>query len=164
MDGGANCGSIKDKSLYYFYHESQGKIQTVAGNMVQSKGWGAILIKFKSKIHLVGPMYYFPMNPRNTFSPSVLLNYGTFKDATISTNKSVSFLSNTQQFDKRVTVYNDLDFIDFTIMTLKSSQYVIASTEIETPQTLRRSPRLAMKKIRPSDTIIQTPFGNQEEN
>ena len=146
IDGGANCGSIKDKSLYYFFHESKGEIQTVAGNMVQSNGWGAILLQFGSSVHLVGPMYYFPTNPRNTFSPAVLLNYNIFQDATVSTNKSISFVSSKETVQQPVTVYNDLDFQTFTIMTLKPTRYIIASSQTDpSSTTLRRSVRLANK-------------------
>ena len=143
IDGGANCGSIKDKSLYYFFHESKGKIQTVAGTLVQSQGWGAVLLRFGESVQLVGPMYYFPTNPRNTFSPSVLLHYNVFNDATISTNKCVTFQSSNLEFEQQVTVYNDLDFITLPIMTLSPTPHVIAANTM--PIQLRRSTRIANK-------------------
>ena len=44
MDGGANYGSVRDKSLFYFYIENEGEIKSVAGKLEKSSGWGAILI------------------------------------------------------------------------------------------------------------------------
>ena len=143
MDGGANCGSIRDKSLFYFFIKDEGRVKSVAGKFETSHGWGAILIEIGSKIYLLGPMYYFPHHPQNSFSPGSLLNYNDFSEVTVSTNKHVTFVSSAKTFHKSVTVHNDLDYATFRVMTMTPVSSVIASSQLP----LRRSKRLANKQL-----------------
>ena len=147
VDGGANCSSVKDKSLFCFFVEGNGEITSVAGTKVKSQGWGAILMKFGDKICLVGPLYYFPNHPQNTLSPGLLMNYNMFVDATVRTNRQFEFLP--PKADTMTTlpfnIHNDLDFATFHIMSMKPSpDHVIANFSANS-NPLRRSARLALK-------------------
>ena len=115
VDGGANCCSIKDKSLFYFFVDCSGEITTVAGTKAKSQGWGAVLLKIGNDVSLVGPIYYFPQHPQNTLSPSVLMNYNSFFDATVKTNRCLETTKKegSPLFTTPFQVYNDLDFATF---------------------------------------------------
>ena len=154
VDGGANCCSIKNKSLFYFFVDCSGEITTVAGTKATSQGWGAVLLKIGNDVTLVGPIYYFPQHPQNTLSPSVLMNYNSFFDATVRTNRC---LVTTKKEDSPLVstpfqVYNDLDFATFEIMCLDPipNQIIAASTTNNT--VLRRSKRIASRS---KDSIQQ---------
>ena len=143
VDGGANCGSIKDKSLFYFFVEGKGEITTVAGTKAESQGWGAVLIQFGTKVCLVGPLYYFPTHPQNTLSPGLLMNYNNFIDATVRTNRQFEILppNTNKPITIPFTIHNDLDYATFQIMSMKPpSSHIIANLLV---QPLRRSVRIA---------------------
>ena len=168
VDGGANCGSIKDKDLFYFFINSEGLVQTVDGSMVRSQGWGVILVQFGQRTCLLGPVYYFPNSPRNTFSPGILLNYNIFREANISTNKSMSLVGvNNELTTMPINVYNDLDFVNLTIMCMSPPKSVIASSSQQIdPAPPRRSQRLALKRNDdiPSDQQVEKKTHEKDDN
>ena len=146
VDGGANCGSIKDKSLFYFYIKGSGAITTVAGTKVQSQGWGAILVKVDTNVYLVGPLYYFPNHPQNTLSPSILLNYNNFIEATVRTNRNFELVTPNSKTPCTIPfrIHNDLDFATFEIMSIQpSTHHIIANSAHHPNIVLRRSSRIA---------------------
>ena len=150
LDGGANCGSIRDKKLFYFFISTPTKVKTVSGSSVMSSGWGGILCRFDDTICLVSPFYYCPNNPRNTWSAGLLMDYGNFRDAIVRTHKSYTMINSSGcEVIKDIRVSNDLDYIDMTIMCFNPDSKVIASA-----YPLRRSERLRLKENVQSPTSL----------
>ena len=81
-----------------------------------------------------------------------MLNYNDFQEVTVTTNRMITFKTSTPSYSQKVQVYNDLDYATFRIMTMKSSQFVIAATQHT--HTLCRSARLANKQV----SIDSQPF------
>ena len=157
VDGGANCGSIKDRSLFYFFVEGNGEITTVAGTKVKSQGWGAVLMQVGDKVCLVGPLYYFPNHPQNTLSPGLLMNYNEFIDATVRTNRQFELLPPNAKSIITIpfNIHNDLDFATFDIMIMTPSKDHIIAKFSTKNIPLRRSARLAIKYEPMQDNTIQ---------
>ena len=138
VDGGANCGAVNDKSLFYFYIETTTPIEQVGGSHLQSPGWGGILIQIDNNIHLLAPVYFCPQNPRNTLSTTSLVQYCSYASAIVNTNKYLEIVD-TRNITSRIDfdVKNDLDYVTLSIMTLRkdlTNRLTIAAA------TLRRSP------------------------
>ena len=155
LDAGANCGSVRDKKLFYFFIDTPSKVKTVSGSSVMSTGWGGILCKIGESVCLASPVYYCPNNPRNTWSCGFLLDYGTFNDAIVSTHKDFTLVDHKEHRTVfNINVSNDLDYINVSIMSFQHCTKVIASNIVR-----RRSPRLRLieesqqsHNIQPSNT------------
>jgi hypothetical protein len=121
-DGGANVGALTDHQCFYFYIEHQSTITQAGGSGMPSKAWGGILAQFDSNVYLVAPVYHCPQNPRNTFSPGVLIDFCGFHCVVIDTHHLVNMQDSHDRIHQLpITIHNNLDYVDIKILTLFST-------------------------------------------
>ena len=141
VDGGANVSAVVDKTLFYFFIPCESNIEQVGGDTIPCNGWGGILFRFNNIVQVMAPVYYCPSNPRNTFSTTIMTNFGGCISSVVDTNKSLILSGHGISYVYPMIVQNDLDHIELEIVRFKHDNNVIASSAVQ----LRRSPRLHMK-------------------
>ena len=168
VDGGANCGGVNDKRLLYFYIESQSNIEQVGGDHVHSPGWGGILVQNGTTVNLLCPVYYCPNSPRNTLSTTTMIQYCSYSNATVHTNKHLEF-SDSRKISKIIPfeVHNDLDHATLNVMCFNNHLSLSNIPGDTTPHddsdttdniiaaaqhNVRRSPRLLLLNQVPEKT------------
>ena len=168
VDGGANCGGVNDKRLFYFYINTKSEIEQVGGDHVHSPGWGGILVNINNKVHLLAPVYYCPRSPRNTLSTTSMIQFCAYNEAIVNTNKHLQ-ITDTRMTTSRLPfdIHNDLDHLTLSVISLKPNlgiQHSINNTvkDDETPPTQviacasthpRRSPRLQLLNQVPTSQL-----------
>jgi hypothetical protein len=162
-DGGANVWALTDRRCFYFYIEQESKITQAGGSGMPSKAWGGVLTQFGTNVYLVAPVYHCPQNPRNTFSPGVLIDFCGFRRVVIDTHHSVHMHDHQDGVHQLpITTHNNLDYVNIKILTLQSpptqSLSFLSSPEHTATvnpticsQTIvhqRRSPRLLQQQLK----------------
>jgi hypothetical protein len=161
-DGGANVWAITDCRCFYFYIPQESSITQAGGSGMPSKAWDGVLTQFGNKIYLVAPVYHFPGNPRNTYSPGVLIDFCHFQRVVIDTHRLVDMQDTTGVVHQLpISVHNNLDYVTIRILTLKpismqpqSLDSPPVSDDVVPPTicsqaitTRRRSPRLLEQEL-----------------
>ena len=148
VDGGANCGGINDKRLFYFYIDTVSQIEQVGGDHVQSPGWGGILININNNVHLIAPVYYCPMSPRNTLSTTSLIQFCAYNEAIVNTNRFLQ-ITDTRNITSKLSfdVHNDLDHLTLSVVALKPQSNLKQTTVTQVQDTDDRSSQLIASAI-----------------
>jgi hypothetical protein len=162
-DGGANVWALTDRRCFYFYIPHESSITQAGGSGMPSKAWGGVLVQFGTKVYLVAPVYHCPQNPRNTYSPGVLIDFCHFQRVVIDTHRSIDMRDNDGHCHQLpISTHNNLDYVNITILTLKPVSIPAGDLTMTThlnstvnpticSQTVppRRSPRLLAKQYPP---------------
>jgi hypothetical protein len=171
-DGGANVWALTDRRCFYFYIPQPSSITQAGGSGMPSKAWGGVLVQFGDSVYLVAPVYHCPQNPRNTFSPGVLIDFCNFQRVVIDTHRSVNMHDNNGKIHNLpISIHNNLDYVDIKILTLRSHQLQQSSLLPSPGQPIpvnpticsqhlvhpRRSPRLLQQQMKdPSSQLISS--------
>jgi hypothetical protein len=172
-DGGANVWALTDRRLFYFYVEKESTIAQAGGTGMSSKAWGGVLIRLKQRIYLVAPVYHCPTNPRNIFSPGVLLDFCDFQKVVIDTHNSIHMKDhNGLDYDLPISVHNNLDYVSIKIVAMSPQPIphlanhphhrlhhdtFPATVASQDATHLRRSPRLLQQRNNQHSTLPTEP-------
>jgi hypothetical protein len=163
-NGGANMWALTDRHCLYFYIPHESSITQAGGTGMPSKAWGGVLVQFGSNVYLVAPVYHCPQNPRNTYSPGVLIDFCHFQCVVIDTHCLIDMQDNDgHRHQLPISTHNNLDYVDITILTLRPISIPTGDLTMTThpnsavnpticSQTIlpRRSPRLLAKQCPPA--------------